>query len=63
MDTHDNDPVEYACEHCEWKGRSILAHLRYNNSCKSKTDVELLKMSIQEKTKPVSYTHLRAHET
>ena len=49
MENMDIDANKYVCEHCEWKGKSILQHMKYNQSCQDKTDMVLLRKSVKEK--------------
>ena len=37
---------EQICEHCDWSGKHLLHHLRHNNSCREKTDIEMLKLKV-----------------
>mgnify|MGYP003312943009 CR=1 FL=1 len=62
MDSMDVDTEKYACEHCEWKGKSILQHLRYHPNCKEKTDLELLRKVVQEKNKQKKVNYQRQYD-
>ena len=59
----DVDSEQYACEHCEWKGKSILQHLRYHPNCKEKTDLEVLRKVVQEKNKQKRVSYQRQYDS
>ena len=42
---------EKTCEHCGWTGKSILQHMRYNKSCKDKTDMSELRKLVKEQNR------------
>ena len=36
------------CIHCQWKGKHLLHHLKHNQSCMKKTDVEQLRKQVKQ---------------
>ena len=39
------------CIHCEWKGKHLLQHLKHNQSCMKKTDMEQLRKQVEQEKK------------
>ena len=40
---------DVVCEHCGWKGKHILKHMRHSKCCMNKTDMDQLKLDVEQK--------------
>ena len=47
----ENDTTAYKCAHCDWAGKNILQHMRYNQICMDKTDMEDLREKVKKRNK------------
>ena len=55
--------LEVSCNVCGWTGKRLLKHLELKEVCRSKTDMEKVKVQLKEREKQRKREHHRNNKT